>query len=251
MRKIILISTLVLVAALGAVVGVARGAVPREALSPAGSQAEGMRAGPAGSPDGATQLQAARAQERLAEIPDFQHRNEGQNLSNAMSDLIGETGLAPVETATPVETESDQPAKAENCTGTVLQPHAQQLAEALGVSYKKIMKWYCQGYGFGEIQLAYRISQQKDIPVKEVFEKRAEGEGWGKIMQAYGLIGNPGKSPKDKSLKSPQAPADEPRVKPEQDNSSDKFDKRLPEKGNGNGMANGNGHNKQKEKNKP
>ena len=35
-----------------------------------------------------------------------------------------------------------------------------KLAQRYGVPYEEIMGWFCQHYGFGEIDLAYSLSRQ-------------------------------------------------------------------------------------------
>jgi hypothetical protein len=49
------------------------------------------------------------------------------------------------------------------------------------------MGWYCQGYGFGEIALAYRISLEADVNVADIFSQSASGLGWGEILRRYDL----------------------------------------------------------------
>ncbi len=92
------------------------------------------------------------------------------------------------------------------CSGSKEKHHptGDKLAERYGVSYEKIMAWFCQGYGFGEVDLAYTISQKAQVPVEEVFALRASGMGWGEILQQYGLSGKPGKD-KDKDKEKPKA----------------------------------------------
>lgn len=63
-------------------------------------------------------------------------------------------------------------------------PEGLRLAARWGVSYNEIMSWFCQGYGFGEIDLAYELAGQSGKPVTEVFAMRASGMGWGNIKQA-------------------------------------------------------------------
>lgn len=73
-------------------------------------------------------------------------------------------------------------------------PAGDKLAETYGVSYDEIMGWFCGGYGFGEIALAYQISQATGVSITDIFTQRAGGMGWGQIMQSYGLIGAGAKS---------------------------------------------------------
>ena len=48
------------------------------------------------------------------------------------------------------------------------------------------MDWFCQGYGFGEIELAYLLSEEVGLTAEEVFALRAEGMGWGNIRKELG-----------------------------------------------------------------
>jgi hypothetical protein len=64
----------------------------------------------------------------------------------------------------------------------------ERLAAMYEVSTDEITNWFCQGYGFGEIALAYEISLASDYSVDEIFAMRAEGMGWGEIMQEVGLL---------------------------------------------------------------
>jgi len=67
-------------------------------------------------------------------------------------------------------------------------PAAEKLAREFGVSGDEIWDWFCKGFGFGEVTLAYHISEQTGVPVAEIFERRARGQGWGSILQSYDLI---------------------------------------------------------------
>lgn len=101
-------------------------------------------------------------------------------------------------------------------------PAAEKLAGEFGVGAGEVMGWFCGGYGFGEIGLAYSISQQTGTPVLAIFQQRASGMGWGTIMQSYGLIG-----------KNKDAGAPAPSTAPALNNGN----------GNGNNGNNGNGNN--------
>jgi len=63
------------------------------------------------------------------------------------------------------------------------QPEGATLAERYGVPYAEIMSWFCQGYGFGEIDMAYDLAQSMGVPVEEVFAMKESGMGWGLIKQ--------------------------------------------------------------------
>jgi hypothetical protein len=56
-------------------------------------------------------------------------------------------------------------------------PAGDKLASDHGATYKEVMAWFCQGFGFGEIELAYSISEQASVPVTSVFTLRISGLG--------------------------------------------------------------------------
>jgi hypothetical protein len=64
-------------------------------------------------------------------------------------------------------------------TNTTNHPVGDKLAADFEVTYQEIMDRFClEGYGFGEIKLAYRIAEQQ-VSASEVFDMRATGVGWG------------------------------------------------------------------------
>ncbi len=91
-------------------------------------------------------------------------------------------------------------------------PMAAKLSSIYGVDIDWVMKYYCDGMGFGEIMIAIRSSlltageEKPDIETAadELLSKRAEGKGWGEILQEIKLIGRD-KGPKipPGSLKKP------------------------------------------------
>ena len=96
---------------------------------------------------------------------------EGTNTPRA-----SKTPTAPSPTRTP--------AKTGQCPGDKTHPTGMKLAQRYGVPYTEIMKWFCQHYGFGEIDLAYSLSRQSGKPVQEIFAMKASGMGWGNIKKA-------------------------------------------------------------------
>lgn len=62
-------------------------------------------------------------------------------------------------------------------------PEGLTLAQRWNVSYEEIMGWFCQGFGFGEIDLAYELAEKSGEPVAEVFAMKSSGMGWGQIKQ--------------------------------------------------------------------
>jgi hypothetical protein len=87
-------------------------------------------------------------------------------------------------------------------------PVAERLAREYGVSYEEIIGWFCDGFGLGEIGLAYRIQTESGTPVAELFDTRADAKmGWGLILQDEGLIGRPEGAGPPEGV--PQGPPDE------------------------------------------
>lgn len=74
------------------------------------------------------------------------------------------------------------------CLGSGINVIAGALAEQFDVSYAEITAWFCAGFGFGEIRLAYEISAQTGITVEEIFALRQTGLGWGEIMIQLGVL---------------------------------------------------------------
>ena len=95
-------------------------------------------------------------------------------------------------------------------------PEGLRLAQRWGVSYIEIMGWFCKGFGFGEIDLAYGLAQQYNKPVSEIFAMKSGGMGWGNIRKQL--------------ASSSQATPGAPQATP------------GPKKNNGNGNGNGNGN---------
>ena len=79
---------------------------------------------------------------------------------------------------------------------TSMQPEGLRLAARYHVTYEEIMEWFCKGFGFGEIDLAYGLSQASNIPVSEIFRMRTNGMGWGNIKKAINAQIVPGSDAK-------------------------------------------------------
>jgi len=50
------------------------------------------------------------------------------------------------------------------------------------VPIAEIMGWFCQGYGFGEIDQVYSL-RSGDLSVEAIFASRSTGQGMGEIKQ--------------------------------------------------------------------
>jgi hypothetical protein len=116
--------------------------------------------------------------------------------------------LTPTATLTPTITPTPVPTATlvTDCTGANPQPKGQKLAELYGVPYEEIMGWFCQGFGFGEIDLAYSLSIQTNTPVDQIFAMRKSGLGWGEIKkQLTGDVNqNPGNPKEPRPTKEPK-----------------------------------------------
>lgn len=94
------------------------------------------------------------------------------------------------ETITPTPEDTTTPVPGDGfCTGANPHPTGMTLAQRYGVPYEEIMYWFCQGFGFGEIDLAYSLSRQTGVPVEQIFQMKSSGMGWGQIKQQ--LLGSP------------------------------------------------------------
>ncbi len=100
---------------------------------------------------------------------------------------LSETGTQTVTvttTVTPTATGTPAAFSVEtDCTGLNPNPTGQNLAQQYGVAYSEVLKWYCQGFGYGEIDLAYSISKQTGTPVAKIFQMKSSGIGWGDIQK--------------------------------------------------------------------
>lgn len=125
----------------------------------------------------------------------------------------------PLEMQEPEEGEPDGD-EAGYCVGADPHPTGERLAEEYGVTYDEIMIYFCEGYGFGEIKLAYNIAHLMGEEVDIVIGKRVEGMGWGQILQEYGITGNPkytgdeGVPPEEGDPSAEDDPVDEQDVAP-------------------------------------
>ena len=99
------------------------------------------------------------------------------------------------------------------------------LAQRYGVPYEEIMFWFCQHYGFGEIDLAYSLSRASGKTVEEVFAIRASGMGWGEIKKQL----NPDKDKNDNKKEDQEDMQDEGE-KNEGGGNPDKKDNKPPKK---------------------
>lgn len=194
--SLVILAVLVLAAISGGLlVGVADAAAPGDPLYGLDQGMEAIRLNLTSNPESKARLEAQLAQERLEEIQELLARGDQEELQQVMGDYA-----RPPEEASPVAEEPQSSApKAQTtpdpedeersayCDGLKSKHHPKgdKLAADYHASYEEIMTWFCAGYGFGEVELAYQIAQSADAPVTEIFALRASGAGWGEIMLAY------------------------------------------------------------------
>jgi len=120
--------------------------------------------------------------ESLQEAPEPEQTPTATSELDATPSPTGETGTPSTE---PTGTTTVEPGAEDVeaiCTGANPHPTGMTLAQRYGVTYEEIMGWFCQHFGFGEIDLAYGLSQETGIPVEEIFAMRSS-MGWGEIKQ--------------------------------------------------------------------
>jgi ferric-dicitrate binding protein FerR (iron transport regulator) len=112
--------------------------------------------------------------ERLEEdeVTPTPETTETETVTPEVSETVTETVTETVEDTLEPDTA---------CVGTETQPTGEKLALRYEVPYEEIMGWFCQHYGFGEIDLAYSLAQSSDMTVEEIFAMREAGMGWGAI----------------------------------------------------------------------
>jgi hypothetical protein len=122
-----------------------------------------------------TEVDASVSVGSMVEV-DYYALPDGSWLALQIAGLENET-LTETEASPQTESNASGPsaptAESENraitCQQDQTQTEAQRLSQQFGVSYEEIMIWYCSGYGFGEIELAYSLSQNSNQPVYVIF----------------------------------------------------------------------------------
>lgn len=73
---------------------------------------------------------------------------------------------------------------------TASHPVAARLAAHYDTAEDQIRTWFCDdGMGFGQIMLALQTAKSAGGTAQDYLTRRAEGQGWGQIWKAQGLIG--------------------------------------------------------------
>lgn len=92
---------------------------------------------------------------------------------------------SPSEELAPEVVVSPAPERGENCSSEEPNPQAVTLADYYGVKPSVIMDWFCQGFGFGEIDQAYSLSASSGVSVAQIFAERKSGQGWSEIKRNH------------------------------------------------------------------
>jgi len=100
----------------------------------------------------------------------------------------------------PGDSEGDDGAEADGdqadspyCTGEAgdrQHPVAAHIAATYQVTYEEVIGHFCEGYGFGEIMLAYETGEFTGTPPTDLLDMKGKGHAWGRIWKELGLIGN-------------------------------------------------------------
>lgn len=143
----------------------------------------------------------------------------------------------PEATSTPVEPAVAVTPKNESarCDGEQYRPVADNLAAIYQADPETILDWFCKGYGFGEIALALKTSEDAGVSPEELLNLKQELGGWGQVWKALGLKGKPD----DVGPPDDAGPPDNP-GKPDKPTQKPKDDK-GPSGGNGPPENQGNG----------
>lgn len=73
-------------------------------------------------------------------------------------------------------------------------PFAVAISETYGASVSDVMGYFCNGFGFGEIMLAFQTHQMNNEEISSMLDLRESKHGWGQIWQDMGIIGNADKA---------------------------------------------------------
>jgi hypothetical protein len=118
----------------------------------------------------------------------------------------------------------DEGDETDRCADSNPHPLAVRLAERYGESPERVMAWFCEGYGFGDIMQALSMRKEAGEDAGTLLALRAELGGWSLVWQELGLIGPrkdlPAESPDyvgppdDTSIEPPE---DKPEVRPDEE----------------------------------
>jgi hypothetical protein len=120
-----------------------------------------------------------------------------------------------VEEIEPPEDEDGGKSDSAYCSGEKekLHPAASKIAAAFDVDYEEVMGYFCDGFGFGQIVLAYQTSKITGVDVADLLASREEGKGWGVIWKELGFHGKPKDVKEDKVPPGQEKKSDDPKDK--------------------------------------
>jgi hypothetical protein len=73
------------------------------------------------------------------------------------------------------------------CPVPSLSKEQSRLSDYYGITTAEINQWHCIGFNLGEIDLAYNLSTQANVPISYIFSLRRSGMSWGEIMKELGV----------------------------------------------------------------
>jgi len=99
-----------------------------------------------------------------------------------------------------IEPEDQGKSESAYCSGEKekLHPVASKIASIFDATYEEVIGYFCDGFGFGQIILAYQTSKITGVDVAELLASREEGKGWGQIWKELGFKGKPKEDKEDK-----------------------------------------------------
>ena len=191
MSKIVIITlmTILLLGAAGVgIAAAANSAAPGDALYKLDRQIETLQL-QLSKPEQQARLQKQFADERLDELESLAAHPGAAPLDQAVEaveqELANSEAAAGAQEQDPDDEGGKQPKQSPYCTSETVKQHPSgvSLAQEYGVDYNEIMGWYCMGFGFGEVKLAYSMGAQYGVEPALLFSRRIGGEGWGAIKQ--------------------------------------------------------------------
>lgn len=212
----------------GGVLVAADAAVPGDALYGLDQQIEEVRLKLTSRPEARAELQLAFAKERLTEMQKLSAAGRTVEARQALDGYDGRVAMVARELRAPggdkaamaalldramidhnemlvdlpgqtvddddgddLDDEDGDRTDSPHCQGIKVHPVGSDLAQRYEVDYDVIIGHFCDGFGFGEIRIAYSLQGETGTAVADLFAMRDSGLGWGEIMQSLGIKGPP------------------------------------------------------------
>lgn len=86
------------------------------------------------------------------------------------------------------EAPADEPLLGCHTEDATVNAEVEAFANQLGVSYESVLAWYCTGYSFETIQVAYDMSVMAGVSMDHIYEMRVvQGLTWEQVIQTLGI----------------------------------------------------------------